>query len=92
MNVTKDLKVKFNIVNLYKDKSLYEKGMKPCIFSEKLYQSKGETWHRGGEYITYTKNENYKKYNLCPNLVGVQNMQGKRPDLQSLFSANDLQK
>lgn len=92
MNLQKDLKVKFNLINLYKDKSLYEKGMKPCVFSEKLHALKGERWHRAGEYVTYQKNENYKKFNLCPTLVSVQNMQGKKQELQTLFSVNDLQK
>lgn len=34
-NLTKGIKYKFNICNLQKDGSLYNRGMKPYIFSEK---------------------------------------------------------
>lgn len=45
------MKVRFNLLNFIKTKSLYNEGMKPLIYSEKGSE-KG--WIRGGENITYS--------------------------------------
>eukprot|EP01022_Parablepharisma_sp_SALTPOND_P012772 TRINITY_DN165_c0_g1_i1.p1 TRINITY_DN165_c0_g1~~TRINITY_DN165_c0_g1_i1.p1 ORF type:complete len:708 (+),score=63.26 TRINITY_DN165_c0_g1_i1:4323-6446(+) len=53
-NTKKGLKVRFHIVNLAKKGSLYEKGMKIAMFSEKDHK---RGWFRSGEDITYTLNK-----------------------------------
>ena len=45
--------IKFNILNLAKTSSLYEVGMKPCIWSKKRNEADGTGWFFGGEEITY---------------------------------------
>ena len=74
------MKVKFNIINLLKDKSLYEKGMKPSVFSVKNFEYENIGWHRAGEHISYYKNDLLKKFNPYPLNVVNNNMNGKRPD------------
>lgn len=68
-NVKKGLKVKFNMLNMIKPKSLYNDGMKVLIYSEKKQQIAADMdggveaeggWHRGGDDIGYFQN-NYKK-------------------------------
>jgi Zinc carboxypeptidase. len=49
-NTTKDLKVKFNIINFSKPGSLYNSGMKVMI------NSNNSNWFRGGEDILYFPN------------------------------------
>lgn len=51
------MKIKFNIVNFYKENSLYENGLKPVVFSERHYMSTQQGWHRDCTDISYTKNE-----------------------------------
>ena len=41
-------KIKLNIVNFKKAKTMYSRGMKPYIFSEYLKQSKELNWFQGG--------------------------------------------
>lgn len=50
-------KIKFNILNLAKTTSLYQEGMKPCIWSKRKYEADGTGWFRGGEDITYAQND-----------------------------------
>lgn len=50
-------RVKFNILNLAKTTSLYQVGMKPCIWSKRRNQAEDVGWFRGGENISYTQNE-----------------------------------
>ena len=45
--------IKFNILNLAKTTSLYEVGMKPCIWSKRRNEADGTGWFFGGEEITY---------------------------------------
>jgi len=45
--------VRFNIINLSKSNSLFSKGMKISIFSEKENLN-GSGWYFGGENITYS--------------------------------------
>jgi hypothetical protein len=48
--------VKFNVLNLAKTTSLYQVGMKPCIWSRRKFEEEGVGWFRGGEEVTYTQN------------------------------------
>jgi hypothetical protein len=50
-------KVKFNVLNLGKTTSLYQTGMKPCIWSKNKHEKEGVGWFRGGDNITYVQNE-----------------------------------
>ena len=71
-NVKKGLKVKFNMLNMIKPKSLYNDGMKVLIYSEKKQVQAADLeggvhaeggWHRGGDDIGYYQN-NYKKEHI----------------------------
>lgn len=55
-NTTKDLNVKFNIVNFTKKDSLYNAGMKVLIFSEKENEKTQLGWFREGTEICYHEN------------------------------------
>ena len=46
----------FNIVNLLKVDSLYNEGLKPCVYSCKAHQIYGTKWTRSGTNISYKKN------------------------------------
>jgi hypothetical protein len=75
-NIKKGLKVKFNMLNMIKGKSLYNEGMKVLMYSEKRQdwvkekkesgsaskkdRELQEGWTRGGEDLSYFQN-NYKK-------------------------------
>ena len=48
------LRVRFNIVNMQKNDSLYNYGMKPAVYS--CNQERGEDWVHGGEDICYYRN------------------------------------
>ena len=48
-------KVKLNIVNFRKAKSLYNRGMKPYLYSEHLKQTKQMGWFQGGTNVKYEK-------------------------------------
>ena len=70
-NVKKGLKVRFNMLNMIKSKSLYNEGMKVLIYSENKQewaaQSEGGVeenggWTRGGDDMGYYQNQ-YKKEN-----------------------------
>jgi hypothetical protein len=50
-------RVKFNILNLAKTTSLYQIGMKPCIWSKRRNEKENVGWYRGGENISYEQNE-----------------------------------
>ena len=59
-NTTKDLKVRFNLVNLGKGDSLFNYGMKLVVHSEAEERLNGRGWARGGEDILYYKNLMFK--------------------------------
>lgn len=42
---------------MIKEKSSYERGMKPTVFSYKNFQKNGTKWHRACENINYQKND-----------------------------------
>jgi hypothetical protein len=48
-------KVKLNIVNFRKFKTLLNRGLKPYIFSEHLKQAKNLGWFQGGHHVKYEK-------------------------------------
>eukprot|EP00939_MAST-03C_sp_MAST-3C-sp1_P005554 g5554.t1 len=53
-------KYKFNVVNLLKSDSLYNQGMRPLLYSERLAKEKGVGWHRcGGDICYYQNNTTY---------------------------------
>ena len=60
------MKVKFNMLNMIKAKSLFNEGMKVLIYSEKKQEmaskddKKESGWFRGGEDLGYYQN-NYKR-------------------------------
>lgn len=72
-NTKKGTPVKFNIINLTKRYSLYKKGMKILVYSEKKAEKDKIGWHRGGDNIIYYNNSLYKfvkdskrkLYSLC---------------------------
>lgn len=47
--------VRFNVLNFTKPFSLYQYGMQPMVWSEKLYEEKGIGWQRGGTEIQYRR-------------------------------------
>ncbi|KAK3735677.1 hypothetical protein QZH41_011997 [Actinostola sp. cb2023] len=51
---------KFNIVNLLKRDSLYNYGMKPLLYSQKLADHDQTGWKRAGHSISYSKNVSSK--------------------------------
>lgn len=59
-NKDKNVTVKFNIVNLYKTRSLYENGMKPLLSINK--KNGGKEWQRGGTNIQYYINDIKHEY------------------------------
>ena len=66
-NPPKNKNIKLNIVNMQKTDSLFNYGMKPCIFSLGQWSEFGKGWTRGGNHIKYFKNGNlvensYKYY------------------------------
>ena len=61
-NTRKDTEYKFSIINLMKPDSLYNSGMKPLFYSEKLAKEKGVGWFRDGHDICYYQN-NLKRKN-----------------------------
>ncbi|EAR84877.2 zinc carboxypeptidase family protein (macronuclear) [Tetrahymena thermophila SB210] len=49
--------VRFNIVNLMKNDSLFNYGMRPVVFSKKKNEQEQQGWFRGGFNISYFKNQ-----------------------------------
>ena len=57
------MKVKFNLLNFIKPKSLFNEGMKLLMYSEKKLLSEKIGWHRGGEEINYIQN-NFRREHM----------------------------
>ncbi|KAF7663631.1 hypothetical protein LDENG_00205750 [Lucifuga dentata] len=57
-NMKAGITYRFTIVNLMKSSSLYSKGMRPLIYSERAAMEKGVGWHRTGSDIRYYCNSN----------------------------------
>ncbi|KAL4487062.1 hypothetical protein ABPG72_001514 [Tetrahymena utriculariae] len=49
--------VRFNLVNLMKNDSLFNYGMRPVVFSKKKNEQEQQGWFRGGFNISYFKNQ-----------------------------------
>ena len=49
------LKYKLNICNFQKDKCLFARGMRPYVFSEKLYQKEKVGWRQDGENVRFER-------------------------------------
>ena len=61
---SKNHRIKFNIVNLAKTASLYERGMQPCIWSKQMNKATGSGWFRGGSNISYGPNTIERSYQV----------------------------
>lgn len=59
-NTRKNTTIKFNILNLMKAYSLFNKGMQLSIYSEKKAESEKISWFRGGRDIQYYRNSMFK--------------------------------
>nr|XP_033784489.1 cytosolic carboxypeptidase 2 isoform X2 [Geotrypetes seraphini] len=55
-NTRKDIQYRFTITNLMKSTSLYSRGMKPLLYSQKDAQLRNIGWRREGNDISYYKN------------------------------------
>ena len=55
-NVRKDVRYRFNIINMLKPDSLYNHGMRPLLYSTKAAQEKRVGWCRAGTDICYFQN------------------------------------
>ena len=62
MNIRKDTFIRINICNLSKPNGLYNKGMKPFVYSTNKCKQTGVGWHRGGENVAYFSNGNTARY------------------------------
>jgi hypothetical protein len=63
-NTRKNQVYRFNIVNLMKPDSTYNKGMKPLLYSVKEAEQGGLGWYRDGQNIAYYQNSRKSK-SLC---------------------------
>lgn len=52
-NTRKDVRYRFNIINLMKPESTYSMGMKPLLYSVKQSEKEGLGWYRDGFNIAY---------------------------------------
>lgn len=64
-NTRKGQKYVFNIINMVKPNSLYNFGMKPCVYSEKNARIKHVGWVRSGQDICYYQNTVKKSPGAC---------------------------
>ncbi|GIL75186.1 hypothetical protein Vretimale_7859 [Volvox reticuliferus] len=55
-NTRAGCRYKFNIINLLKEDSLYNDGMRPLVHSAKAQAGRGLGWHRAGSRISYYAN------------------------------------
>lgn len=60
-NTRKNIPYKFNLVNMMKQDSLYNQGLKPLFYSLKRYDNEGKTFFRDGTKICYYTNNIKKK-------------------------------
>eukprot|EP00282_Hemiselmis_andersenii_P041655 CAMPEP_0172055604 /NCGR_PEP_ID=MMETSP1043-20130122/5362_1 /TAXON_ID=464988 /ORGANISM="Hemiselmis andersenii, Strain CCMP441" /LENGTH=467 /DNA_ID=CAMNT_0012714999 /DNA_START=9 /DNA_END=1409 /DNA_ORIENTATION=- len=60
-NMAKNFTYTFNLVNLYKERSMYSSGLRPLLWSEQEYEGTGRGWHRVGDNISYTENSTRRK-------------------------------
>jgi len=55
-NTRAGVRYRFNILNFSKAESLYNEGMKPCVYSERDATQNGVGWRHEGEDILYYRN------------------------------------
>ena len=55
-NTRRNQSYKLNIINLCKEESLYQEGMRPLLYSVKDSVARGTSWKRVGERICYYQN------------------------------------
>ncbi|KAL4495015.1 hypothetical protein ABPG72_015715 [Tetrahymena utriculariae] len=58
--------VRFNVCNFQKKRSLYQRGLKPYILSQKDKDQFGQIWKQGGSNVYYSKRKNIK-YDMLVN-------------------------
>ncbi|KAL4450839.1 hypothetical protein ABPG74_011681 [Tetrahymena malaccensis] len=58
--------VRFNICNFQKKRSLYQRGLKPYVLSQKDKDQFGQIWKQGGSNVYYSKRKNIK-YDILVN-------------------------
>ena len=63
MNIRQGTQIKINICNMAKPNNLYNKGMKPFIYSMNKKKQTGVGWHRGGENVRYSLNGQFARLN-----------------------------
>eukprot|EP00951_Prasinocladus_malaysianus_P015037 scaffold114820_cov55-Prasinocladus_malaysianus.AAC.3 len=71
-NTRRANKIKFNIINLMKEDSLYSDGMQPLVHSAKESVATGLGWHRSGESIAYYQNSIKRKNGRWVNKLNLQ--------------------
>nr|KAG5693866.1 hypothetical protein BaRGS_009922 [Batillaria attramentaria] len=64
MNMRPNVQYRFTIVNFLKPDSLYNFGMRPCMYSEKEAQHNKVGWIRAGQNIKYYRNNLRIKYKI----------------------------
>ena len=57
LNPQKLQKYKFNICNFQKRKSLYSRGMKPYLYSERKARKEKVGWHQAGDFVRYERKQ-----------------------------------
>ncbi|XP_064020073.1 cytosolic carboxypeptidase 2 [Pogoniulus pusillus] len=60
-NTRRDPLYHFTIVNMAKPKSLYGKGLRPLLYSQRDAQTRGIGWRRVGDNICYQRGDNSKE-------------------------------
>jgi hypothetical protein len=60
-NMRADVPYTFNLINFYKDKSLYSEGMRPLLWSQLDYEARNRGWVRAGSHISYSQNGTKRK-------------------------------
>jgi hypothetical protein len=74
MNIKSGTNVKFNIVNMTKPDSSFQKGMQLLAYSTKKFTKTGKGWHRAGKNITYQKNSRTQRSQI--KIMDIKYLQG----------------
>ncbi|XP_069048451.1 cytosolic carboxypeptidase 2 isoform X3 [Lepisosteus oculatus] len=67
-NTMAGVRYRFTITNLLKATSLYKKGQRPLLYSEKEAQKQRVGWHRIGEEVSYYRNGRQQSLHPCYSL------------------------
>lgn len=57
VEVDRQCKLRFNLLNFRKRNSLFQRGMKVCVYSRRNNERSGEGWVRDGTEISYQRSE-----------------------------------